>query len=247
MTPPLIAERQVETLDLLLERVAQARARGGEPIAVFDLDDTLLSTDHRHVRILREFALAINADEPEAAWKLARVEAGQLRYAIADTARAAGVADEPLLAALRDYWFTRFFRNDYLRCDEPIPGAAEFCQEAKGRGAVVVYMTGRDVTMRDGTVHALERHGFPLPDAETTRLILKPRFDTPDLEFKTSALRELEALGEVVGAFENEPSHINLFHGAFPSAVNVFVDTKHSGKPVSPHPALPWIRDFRRA
>lgn len=247
MSAAAVEASQVATLERLLSRLSARRE--AEALVVFDLDDTVLSTEHRHVRILREFALSINGEleHADAAWRLARVERGQLRYAIADTARAAGVADERLLARLRDFWFARFFSNEYLRGDEPVPGAPAFCREAAERGAVVVYMTGRDVGMREGTVHALARHGFPLPDGRRVRLILKPRFDAPDLEFKTAALRELDDLGEVAGAFENEPAHINLFHGAFPSAVNVFVDTKHSGKPIVPHPAVPWIGDFRRS
>lgn len=246
MTPAAVA-RQSDTLEALLSRV-ESVARDARPIVVFDLDDTLLSTDHRHVRILREFALILN-EEPatsEAAWRLARLQPGQLRYSIADSARAAGVRDERVLAGLRDFWFARFFKNEYLRSDEPVPGAADYCRHAAERGATVVYMTGRDTSMGEGTLYSLSRHGFPSPDGNDVRLILKPRFDTPDLEFKTQALRELDELGCVTGAFENEPAHINLFHGAFPGAVNVFVDTKHSGKPITPHPALPWIRDFRR-
>lgn len=240
---------QVRTLNALLARAARERDARAAPIVVFDLDDTLLQTDHRHVRILREFAAQpeVRGRSLEDAWKLAQLEPGGLRYAIADTARLAGVSDETVLAELRSFWFARFFKNDYLRADAPVPGGPQFCRDAAEAGAVVVYMTGRDEGMREGTEWSLRRHGFPVPDGAAIRLILKPRFDTPDLEFKTEALRRIEEMGEVVGSFENEPAHINLFHGAFPRAINVFVDTKHSGKPVEPHPAIPWIKDFRRS
>lgn len=241
--------RQTETLNALLARIERSRAAGRLPICVYDLDDTLLQTDHRHVRILREFAVQpeIKARFLDEAWRLSQLQAGGLRYAIADSARAAGVSDERVLAELKSFWFARFFKNEYLRADQPVPGAPGFVRASLEAGALVVYMTGRDEGMREGTEWSLERHGFPRPDGETARLILKPRFDTPDLEFKTQTLSVIERMGEVLASFENEPAHINLFHGVFPAAVNVFVDTKHSGKPVTPHPAIPWIKDFRRA
>ena len=79
------------------------------------------------------------------------------------------------------------------------------------------------------------RQGFPRPDKEEALLLLKPRFDSPDLEYKTGSIRYLETLGPVAGAFENEPAHINLFCEAFPTAHSIFVDSKHSGRPVAQH------------
>ncbi len=219
-------------LEGLLDDVA--RVRGARPLVVMDLDDTLLSTDARHLRILREFGL--EGVGPQA-----------LRYSITDTARAGGLQDAAELSRLREFWFSRFFRNEYLLADEPVPGAPAYCRELVARGAELVYLTGRDETMRAGTEESLARHGFPPSGRPGARLILKPRFDTPDLEYKTQSLRLLEASGRVAGVFENEPAHVNLFVAAFPEARSVFVDTKHSGRPIAPHPSVPWIRDFRRA
>lgn len=249
LAPEAPAPLQTRVLSGLLDRASRERAAGKNPVIVFDLDDTLLQTDHRHVRILREFAAQpeMKGERLDDAWRLAQLEPGGLRYSINDTARTAGVTDESVLAELRSFWFARFFQNDYLRADLPVPGAPQFCRDAHAAGALVVYLTGRDENMREGTEWSLSRHGFPVPDGQTTKLILKPRFETPDLAFKTAALRRIDELGHVVGSFENEPAHINLFHGVFPSAFNVFVDTKHSGKPIQPHPAIPWVRDFRRA
>ena len=110
----------------------------------------------------------------------------------------------------------------------------------------MVYLTGRDAAMRPGTLGALGALGFPLPDVDGVDLILKPRFDVPDLEFKTEALARVAAIGEVAGSFDNEPAHVNFFYAAAPKSKTVFLDTKHSGKPVVPHPEIPWIKNFLR-
>ena len=239
MSAPAAHPAQAEALDRLVDDVEALERRGLRSVVVFDLDDTLFSTARRHLRILREYAGHRGVEA------LARVEARQLRYAIVDTARAAGLEDAELLKDLRGFWFSRFFQNEYLAEDEPLPGAAEYCKELARRGARVVYMTGRDESMRAGTEAALARHGFPTERA-LSELILKPRFDTPDLEFKREAIGVVAAQGEVAGAFENEPLHVNMFRDAFPQAHVFLLETKHSGKPVEPHPSAKRIRDFRR-
>jgi hypothetical protein len=224
---------QTSPLDLLRDDVAALLRRGFGAVAVFDLDDTLLSTERRHQRILREFGLG-------------EVPRSALRYQIVDTARAAGVADEAELSRLRDFWFKRFFQNDYLVEDAPVAGGPEYCRDLALAGATVVYMTGRDEGMRRGTLASLEKHRFPMPDGKSVRLVLKPRFEDNDAEFKTKALEELAAWGEVAGAFENEPLHVNLFGERFRDARLYLLETKHSGKPVEAHPKAHRIKDFVR-
>src|SRR5437868_6144934 len=105
-----VAGRQAEVLDGLLRSV-EATA---DAVVVFDLDDTLLSTDTRHVRILREFAgqRSVRTRFLDDAWNLIQVEPALLRYSITDTARAAGVSDPAVLRELREFWFERFFANE---------------------------------------------------------------------------------------------------------------------------------------
>lgn len=239
MSAPAISESQAESLDRLVDDVEALERRGVGSVVVFDLDDTLFSTAQRHLRILREYAAHRGVEA------LARVEAAQLRYAIVDTARAAGVEDAELLKDLRGFWFSRFFKNEYLSADQPLPGAADFCRELARRGARLVYLTGRDEAMRAGTERSLREHGFPVEPA-LSELILKPRFDAPDLEFKSAALSGLAARGHVAGAFENEPLHVNMFRDAFPRALVFLLETKHSGKLVEAHPEARRIKDFRR-
>lgn len=240
--------RQAEALDGLLSLIESLRRSAREPVAIFDLDDTLLSTDRRHKRILREYAAQPGSKlrDARAAQKLVNVPDERLHYSVTDTARAMGVHDKETLAEIRAFWSARFFSNEYLLADHPVPGAPEYCREASGRGATVVYMTGRDEAMRGGTLAALERWGFPRPDGERARLILKPRFDMPDHEYKGEGMKKIGQWGNVAAAFENEPMHLNLFQETFPEAWHFLVETKHSGRPIEPHPSARRIKDFRR-
>lgn len=229
-------------LDFVLGRVDRAHKAGKKPLVLLDLDDTLLATAMRHVRIMAEFA----ATRPAAA-PLAAVRPDAVRYLVTDTARAAGVNDEGLLAELKAFWFARFFKNEYLSADDEVPGAAAYCRRIVELGGVAAYFTGRDEGMREGTLKNLARHGFPLPGKSSdwpALLVLKDKFETPDLEFKRKGLDFLAGRGTVEAGFENEPAHINLFDERFPGATNVFVDTRHSGKPIQPKAHLHVVKDF---
>lgn len=240
----MIASQKLE-LEELLGAVEEAVA-AGETLVVFDLDDTLFSTANRHLRILREFAERVEAQDPAAAGIMRAIDRERLRYSLTDTVKDAGV-EEALVKDLRDFWFARFFHNPYLLEDDVVPGGPAFVREIVARGARAVYMTGRDEGMREGTEASLLKHGFPMPDGKAARLILKPKFDTPDFAFKTECMGKLKELGLVVGTFENEPAHVNLFAEHFPKARHYLLETKHSGKPVVPHPATRRIRDFSRS
>jgi len=232
---------QKAQLDALLEDVA---ATAGA-IVVFDLDDTLFSTADRHLRILAEFAARIEAADAKAAGIVRGIVREKLRYSVVDTAKDHGL-DEKLAKDLRDFWFARFFKNPYLLEDSIIAGGPELAAEVIRRGGRCFYMTGRDEGMREGTEASLLRHGFPEPDGKGATLVLKPRFDTPDFAFKEEALRRIGELGPVVGSFENEPGHVNLFITHFPKGRHFLLETKHSGKPVEPHASILRIKDFRR-
>lgn len=229
----------VSPLDSLLKEV------GAGSLVVFDLDDTLFLTANRNLRILREFAELIAARDQTSSNILRTVPRDRLRYAITETAKDAGLSDA-LIGELKEFWFKRFFTNPYLLEDEAITGGAEYVHAVLERGGSAVFMTGRDEQMREGTVENLKRRGFPVPDEKKARLVLKPRFETPDHEFKLEAIGRLKALGPVAGSFENEPAHVNLFAEHFPAARHFLLETKHSGKPVVPHPAVHRIPHFGR-
>jgi hypothetical protein len=219
-----------------------ARLRPGA-VVIYDLDSTLLSTQERNHAILVEFGAA--AETPPAFGPvLARLRPEDMGWNVVDDLRRHGFGDEPTLARLRRFWLDRFFRDDYLAHDQPIPGAVEFVRASRDAGAIVCYLTGRDEpNMGRGTRDSLRAHGFPMGDG--TLLRLKPRFEDEDLAFKVQAIEEIAALGEVAAAFENEPANANFFADRFPGAEVVFVETVHSPDPPPLRERIVRIKDFR--
>jgi hypothetical protein len=243
---PVPGRARADDQDRILEE-ALARARGAAPdgVAVFDLDSTLLDNRPRQARILREYGAAAGLP----ALRAARPEHWQ-GWELGIALRNAGLsADEAArhAGAARRFWAERFFTSEHCREDVPVPGAPAYVRAMASAGARLVYLTGRPERMRDGTLDVLSRHGFPLPDGVRVHLLLKPDAAQGDDEWKVTALAQVEALGPVVAAFDNEPAHVNLYAQAWPGAACVHLDTDHSPRPIAVLPRVPSVLDLRRA
>jgi hypothetical protein len=227
----------------VLDRVlSRARALPGA-VVVFDLDSTLLDNKPRQARILREFGQARGIAELAAArpehwvdWSIQRAMAN----AGLDAARVQALADDA-----KQFWRERFFTSEYCRDDEAIAGAREYLASVASAGAVVAYCTGRHEAMRGGSVDSFARLGYPVPGG-SVHLLMKPVFELSDDDWKVEANARLSALGPVIAAFDNEPTHANGYHKAFPDAVIVHLATDDSGRPVSLADGIVSIRDFTR-
>ncbi|MFO0581461.1 MAG: hypothetical protein U0229_04235 [Anaeromyxobacter sp.] len=222
-----------------------SRVRGTPgAVVVFDLDSTLLDNRPRQARIVRDYASLAGVP----ALLDARPEHWQ-GWDLAVALSNAGLGPAGLEAHLgpaRAFWRERFFTSAYCRLDAPIPGAPAFVAALARARAHVAYVTGRHRGMREGTVDCLARHGFPLP-GDRVELLMKPDPELGDDAWKDAACAEVERLGEVVAAFDNEPAHVNLYARAFPDALAVHLDTDHSGRPVKVLASVPSIRDFTLA
>ena len=229
---------------LLEEALDRARAVGDRGVLVFDLDSTVFDNRPRQARIFAELGdaralVALQQIRPEhfTSWSLVAAM------------RRAGL-DEPTLRELADearaFWRERFFTSRYCHLDRAIAGARAFLEAVAGSGAVVAYVTGRHIGMREGTVAAMAREGFPVPDGAKVQLLLKPGFEEDDDAWKLRAHALVAALGEVVAVFDNEPAHLNGYAARFPKALAVHLATDHSERPIPLAPGLPSIRDFRR-
>jgi len=100
----------------------------------------------------------------------------------------------------------------------------------RGLGATVGYFPGRDTPgMLLGTVRTLRDDGFPM-GVPRVELVMKPSFEEPDTGFKSRMLDGLDALGRVLGTFDNEPVNCNLFAARWldPEAVHVLLDTQRA-------------------
>mgnify|MGYP000890692582 CR=1 FL=1 len=226
--------------DAVLDRIL-ATARRGD-LAVLDLDGCLFDNRWRQVRILHE--LAGHRD-----WTaLAGVEVEHFEdWSLSRTLRNAGVPAEQVearRAEVRAFWEARFFDGSYTLHDRPMPGAVPLVRALHRAGMEIAYLTGRDVSMAEGSALALARAGFPpLPEAH---LLCKPDAGMTDEAWKMAALPRLRELGEPALFLDNEPCNVNGFRREFPEALVVFVATDHSFRPDLPDPALPRIRGFLR-
>jgi hypothetical protein len=225
---------------------ALARVRAGAPdaVVVLDLDSTLLDNRPRQARILEDYG------KTQGLLALVGAEASRLRgWDPAGNLRALGLSEEEVarhLGPFRRFWAEWFFTSAYCRHDAAVPGAAAFARAVRDAGGRVAYVTGRPARMRDGTLEAFRREGFPLPDARRVVLLMKPSAAISDDAWKVEARAEVERLGPVAAAFDNEPTHVNAYAEAWPDALVVHLDTDHSGRPVEVLTRVPSIADFVR-
>lgn len=240
--PPL--PHQIALLRRVIDEVA-GHAGKPAPVVVFDLDATLFDNRPRTLEILKEWRDLIAADEPELAEAILALEVDRIHYLLTDTLKECGIYRADIVKRISAFWHERFFHDGYIACDVPIVGAAEYVRAIYEAGAVVVYLTGRDIPgMLAGTVAKLRDEGFPIAVAGT-ELVLKPDPNMSDEAFKRTALPTLDRVGDMIAFFDNEPANCNLAKSMFPEATVVLLETQRV--PGAPEPAedLEVLADFR--
>ena len=200
------AERAV-LLQRILDRARARVAAGTCPVLVFDLDGTLIDNRPRVVAILHELGESWRDKHPEAAARCRAATVADIGYGVIDNLRRLGVEEAWLHEEGLTFWKQRFFTDNYQAHDVEIPGAVKFSRACHDAGALLVYLTGRDLPgMALGTFKSLRDLGFPI-GTMGTKLVTKPAFEIPDTEFKQSVARDLGRFGEVIGVFDNEPAN----------------------------------------
>jgi hypothetical protein len=231
----------------LFDRVLLRCERQGSacvPVVVLDLDGTLIDNRPRTLAIFRELADEWARSEPELAARLRAARAPELAYHMKDSLALLGITRDDLVRQAVDFWRERFFADPHLRHDVEVPGASAFARSCYDRGATLVYLTGRDLPLMGvGTFSSLRDLGFPIGVAGT-ELVLKPRADMLDAEFKRYEAPRLSRVGTVVAAFDNEPENCNVFAATYPEADSVFVDTQHLDGAPALSPTVSVIGDF---
>ena len=200
-------------------------------VVVFDLDGTLMDNRPRVVAILHELASAWRVLHPEAAAACARAESDDIGYGFIQNLLRLGVEDPALHEEGLAFWKARFFQDPHVKHDIEVTGARAYVKACYDAGAVVVYLTGRDLpNMALGSFASLRDLGFPI-GVIGTELVVKPTFEMPDAEFKREVAPELKRLGKVLAAFDNEPANVNLFMEAHPEVHGIFLDTQYAPDP----------------
>ncbi len=240
----LSAPDRAALLRRILDR-ARVRAEAGTcPVLVFDLDGTLIDNRPRVVAILHELGEHWREAHPEAAARCRAATVADIGYGVIDNMKRLGVDQAWLHEEGLTFWKQRFFTDLYQAHDVEIPGAVKFARACHDAGALLVYLTGRDLPgMALGTFKSLRDLGFPI-GTMGTKLVTKPAFEIPDTEFKQSVARDLGRFGEVIGVFDNEPANCNLLLEAYPACDSVFVDSQHAPDPPDLDPRVAVIDTY---
>jgi hypothetical protein len=232
----------------ILVKIEEFQNQGLQSLAVFDIDSTLFDVSPRVERILLDFAAepAHRAKFPEQIQLFKDIRTHRKDWGFKHALERAGLDGHhpEFQETLREYWYQRFFSNDFLQYDLPYDGAVEYVNTVANLGAEVVYLTGRDVErMGSGSALTLKRAGFPLDDRQT-RLVLKPEKTMDDAEFKTDWFSCIPPKQYAeVWFFENEPVNIHHLRQRHPEVKVVFFESTHAGK-ADPPEDIPKIMHF---
>ncbi|MEL6548172.1 MAG: HAD hydrolase-like protein [Myxococcota bacterium] len=230
----------------VLDNVRTAYNKQQRPMVIFDLDGTIFDNRTRTLKILQEYAdKELQSVRPEAAAAIKALTKDRVSYGLSDTLNSAGVTEEAVVNNAAVFWSERFFKDDYLKYDEPVDGVVNYVRTLYSNGARIVYLTGRDAPRQlIGTVKSLRDKGLPI-GIQGTELIMKPTSQTQDAIFKQQVTNYLRHYGRVVATFDNEPANANVFRRAFPSATVVAFDAPHSPNPPPLLPDVQKVGSFR--
>ena len=204
-----------------------AEAAGETPLALLDIDLTLVDNAERNRAIWRDWMRSLVGRFPEAAQRSRDAETMPIVFGVQENMATLGVTEPELQREGFKFWLNAFFSDDYARLDQPLEGAVEAVVRLVESGVTVAYVTARPEKMAPVTVECLARLGFPIGVPQTI-LVTRPENASSDEEAKAMAYQWLASLGQPILNADNEPGHVNATCERFPGAENVLVDTRHS-------------------
>lgn len=237
-----------ELLCQILVKIEENQSQKLSSLLVFDLDSTLFDVSPRIQKILRDFASIPEFREKyaKACSVLEHIETQSTDWGIKDAIIRSGLVheDHEFYEAVRQFWRTYFFSNEYIHHDKAYPGALDFVNSAFHAGAQIAYLTGRDQhRMGLGSRQVLLEQGFPLDDQQAV-LALKPHKDHEDAEFKKTWFVENQYQKHAnTWFFENEPVNLHLVDEHLKDVQLVFFESTHS-RQKEPLAHVPTIRDY---
>jgi hypothetical protein len=208
--------------------IRSAQEQGRAPLAVLDIDLTLVENAPRTRRIWRLWLESLGERWSGGDAALKRVDTMPIVFGVRENLAALGVTDDVLGKEGFRFWLDKFFDDELCRLDEALPQAVQAVQALYDAGVTIAYLTARPAWMREGTVETLSRLGFPMCVPRTV-LVLKPDITVSDGVYKEEAMTWLDSLGVVIVAADNEPGHCNGMRATFEGARVLHVNTRHSG------------------
>lgn len=235
------SQPQAQALPPSLQTLAQtlqneAQSTGLLPIAVADLDETLIdSTPRRFAAFQAVFDAHCTEDPKNAACLKGRgLNISELysvpnRYDHKPLFLALGIAPSLLAASQQESEMVAFYLSgEFMTLDQAVPGASEFIRSLLDAGVMVFYVSSRfDDVQRAGTEAVLKRLGMLNSSPLTPEILLRKRGQS-SIEFKRESFKRIVEYaqghqGRVRLAMENEPENMNAMGEIFPEAIRVFV------------------------
>ncbi|KAB8030731.1 HAD family acid phosphatase [Fluviispira multicolorata] len=222
-----------EILDLILKKTKNSKRK---PACVFDLDGTLFDVGYRTLGILNEW-LASEAShhfDKRLLQKIAKLNYSHIGYSLSHAFENSGfdLRNQEMMSvfsAVERFWKRKFFDgNTLVKYDKLMNNADIFVNELNKNDIAIFYLTGRySHSMLKGTEQQLQNFNFPF---EKNKLILKHNPHADDQIFKAEQIRNIAEEYDIVGNFENEYLNIAFMSLEAKDAINVIVDSQHSGR-----------------
>ena len=223
-----------EILNLIIKKSKKSKKK---PICVFDLDGTLFDVGYRTIGIIKEWlnSEAINNFDQRLIQKIAKMNYDHVGYSLSHLFENSGfdLRNQQIMSifsSIERVWKKKFFDGVTLvKYDQIIQNSLNFVEHIEKNNIEIFYLTGRYWhSMRNGTMEQLKKFKFPFQEHN---LILKMNPFEDDQLFKSEQINKLSQKFDVCGNFENE--YLNLAYMALEAkdAINVIVDSQHSGRP----------------
>ncbi|MGM0575710.1 MAG: hypothetical protein ACQEXJ_08285 [Myxococcota bacterium] len=217
-----------DLLPEIAEAVERVRRAGREPLAVLDVDLTLLDNASRSRGIWSEWLHRVRDRLPGAEEAMVRAQTMPMVFGVKRNLAWLGVEDPDLVKDAVSFWLDAFFSDRWCRLDTALPGAVDAVLALREADVTVVYLTARPATMVEGTTARFRELGLPVAGPGTS-LVMKQDRSERDGDFKARALGWIGRLGDPVVCADNEPGHVNAMLEAFPGALALQVGDRHSG------------------
>lgn len=239
-------------LDLVKARLNHLQQAHQKPVAVFDLDETLVHSMKRMAMSYQK-AIELNRSTLIQKWPVAtRITEDQFRekgekllrslsnqYDSQALFQRMGIQDRSFIEAIEGFRLPIYLSNEFIPFDTAYRGAVQLLNlvyQAKGR---VNFVSSRyESTQFSGTLRNLvDLHLY----RNSKQSIIRLRNDGErSIDFKVRIFSEIKAgLAEDETVFmvgENEPENFNALTEAFPKALAVFVEGAKLNSKVTIHP-----------
>ena len=228
LSPAFAGAQSSPLLQQVLSDVTASYNKQERPMVVLDIEGTLLDNRPRIFQIMKDFAADKHYVTPAAAAQLQNLTVPLIKYRLQDTLASVGVTDPAVVNNAAAFWAERFFTDEYLKYDQPVPGAVDYVRTLYSNGARIVYVTGRDQRRQLlGTVKSLRDHGFPI-GIQGTELIMKPTVEMQDAIFKQNVTNYLRQYGAVIASFDSDSANANVYRRAFNKAIVILFESPAS-------------------